>query len=124
MGRAAIPDDRLLDDADETPETEDRPPEEETDVPGGRHTSSPGRITRSSDAPFTDSNVDNDTPARVAIAHQLSPDSATYVGAFDGEHDDDGAAPAGKHTTSPGWIASSADESLISSNDRIDTCAP
>jgi hypothetical protein len=53
----------------------------------------------------------------------LSPDSTTYVGAFDGEHDDDVAAPAGRHTTSPGWIMSSADESLTSSSDRIDTCA-
>ena len=93
-------------------------------MPGGRHTASPGRMTRSSDAAFTESSVDIDTPAREAIAHQLSPDSTTYVGAFDGEHDDDGAAPAGRHTTSPGWIASSADESLASSNERIDTCAP
>ncbi len=84
---------------------------------------SPGRIRRSSDAAFVDSSVDILTPAREAISHHVSPDSTAYVGAFEGEHDDDGVAPGGKHTTSPGWMTSSTVASFASRTERIDTCA-
>ncbi len=47
---------------------------DDTDVPGGRHTVFPGWIARSPDVAFVVSNVDIDTPARVAISHQVSPD--------------------------------------------------
>lgn len=77
---------------------------DDTDAPGGRHTVSPGRITRSAEAPLLASSFDMDTPTRVAMSHHESPDSTVYVGAFEGEHDDDGVAPGGRHTTSPGWM--------------------
>ena len=70
--RAEAEVDAADDSADDDPADD---PDDATDVPGGRHTESPGRITRSSDALFVDSNVDIDTPARVAIPHQLSPDT-------------------------------------------------
>lgn len=97
--------------------------DEETEAPGGRHTVSPGRITRSAETPLVASSFDIDTPARVAMSHQPSPDSTVYVGAFDGEHDDAGVAPGGRHTTSPGWMTTSVDASFVSSNDRTETCA-
>ena len=99
-----MPDARLVA-AAEPPDVEaaDDDPDD-TDAPGGRHTVSPGRITRSAEAPLVASRFDMDTPARVAMSHHASPDSTMYVGAFDGEHDDEGVAPGGRHTTSPGWM--------------------
>jgi hypothetical protein len=78
-------------------------PFDATDDPGGRHTASPGWITRPSEALLVDNSVAIETSARSAMSHHVSPDSTVYVGEFDGEHDDDDVAPAGRHTTSPGW---------------------
>ena len=68
--------------------------------------------------------MDIEIPAHAAISHHVSPDSTAYVGAFEGEHDDDGVAPDGKHTTSPGWMTWSTVASFTSRTERIDTCAP
>ena len=110
-------------DADDPDDADDGVADEETEVPGGRHTVSPGRITRSAEAALVASSFDMDTPARVAMLHHPSPDSTVYVGAFDGEHDDAGVAPGGRHTTSPGWMTTSVDASFDSSNERMEICA-
>ena len=101
VAAAAPPD---VDDPDDPDGPDDAVLVDDTDAPGGRHTVSPGRITRSAEAPLVASSFDMDTPARVAMCHHASPDSTMYVGAFEGEHDDEGVAPGGRHTTSPGWM--------------------
>jgi hypothetical protein len=117
--------DRPADDVEADPLPADRAEltedEDDIDDPGGRHTVSPGRIMRSSDTAFVDSSADIEIPARREMPHHVSPDSTMYVGAFEGEHDDDRVAPAGRHTTLPGWMTSSAEASLARSNERIDT---